>query len=173
MFRKLPCVMPCSGKLIEMNSLRAVARLPDCVLGLRQTPDGIIEEIVFMPPESPLETLSNPIAESFRRQLEDYLRDPAHLFDLPLMPRGTPFQQRVWHSIRSIPTGKILYYGDIATLLGSVPRAVGQACGANPFPLVTPCHRVLGKSGLGGFAHATDGWLLDTKRWLLQHEGAL
>jgi len=63
--------------------------------------------------------------------------------------------------------------GELACVLGSVPRAVGQACGANPFPLATPCHRVLAKLGPGGFAHARGGWLLETKLWLLQHEQAI
>ncbi|MDO6385980.1 methylated-DNA--[protein]-cysteine S-methyltransferase [Uliginosibacterium sp. 31-12] len=156
-----------------MNPLNAIARIPGCVLGLRQTADGTIEEIVFMPPETPLEIITNPVAESFCLQLEQYRQNPAQLFNLPLLARGTIFQQRVWHSIRTIPAGQTLNYGDIADRLGSAPRAIGQACGANPFPLVTPCHRVLGKSSMGGFSHATGGWLLDTKRWLLQHEGAL
>ncbi len=61
----------------------------------------------------------------------------------------------------------------MARTLGSAARAVGQACGANPFPLVVPCHRVLGSKGIGGFANHTEGWLIETKRWLLWHEGVL
>jgi methylated-DNA-[protein]-cysteine S-methyltransferase len=64
-------------------------------------------------------------------------------------------------------------YGDIARALHSAPRAVGQACGANPFPVVVPCHRVLAAGGgLGGFARQREGFLLDVKRWLLAHERA-
>ena len=64
-------------------------------------------------------------------------------------------------------------YGKLAADLGSAPRAVGQACGANPFPLIVPCHRVTSAAGLGGFANAREGWLLEVKRWLLAFEGAL
>ena len=63
--------------------------------------------------------------------------------------------------------------GKLAADLGSAPRAVGQACGANPFPLIVPCHRVTSAAGLGGFANAREGWLLEVKRWLLAFEGAL
>ena len=86
---------------------------------------------------------------------------------------GTPFRQRVWAAISAIPRGRTATYGALAAQLGSAPRAVGQACGANPFPLIVPCHRVTAASGLGGFANAHDGWLLDVKRWLLAFEGAL
>ena len=61
-------------------------------------------------------------------------------------------------------------YGEMARLLRSGPRPVGQACGTNYFPLVIPCHRVVAANGLGGFAHHSSGYLIEIKRWLLQHE---
>ena len=91
-------------------------------------------------------------------------------FDLPLATRGTPFQHRAWQGIRSVPRGEVQTYGQLATRIGSAARAVGQACGANPFPLVTPCHRIVASSGLGGFAKASSGYLIDAKRWLIAHE---
>ncbi|MEC5386180.1 methylated-DNA--[protein]-cysteine S-methyltransferase [Uliginosibacterium sp. H3] len=94
-------------------------------------------------------------------------------FDFPNMNRGTPFQRRVWKAIAEIPAGEIRTYGELSASVGGTARAVGQACGANPFPVVVPCHRVVAKTGIGGFANARDGWLLDTKRWLLKHEGVL
>lgn len=154
-----------------MSPLTAIASLPTCKLGLDTTPDGLIGEIRFLPPDALLCEPDSACAEQFLSNLAQYLTDPHHLFSLPLAARGTAFQQRVWQRIRSIPAGQICQYGDLADELGSAARAVGQACGANPFPLVTPCHRVLGKSGPGGFAHSRGGWLLETKRWLLQHEG--
>ena len=156
-----------------MSRVRVLASLPTCRLGLRQNAADLIEEIQFLPPDAAPEIASDALAESFIAQIEHYLADPRHVFSLPLAPCGTAFQQRVWQAIRSIPAGHTRHYGELAQALASAPRAVGQACGANPFPLITPCHRVLAKSGLGGFAHAQDGWLLDTKRWLLRHEGAL
>ena len=76
---------------------------------------------------------------------------------------------------RTIQPFRLLHGGAsvlLAESLGSVARAVGQACGDNPFPIVTPCHRVVSARGIGGFAHHAEGFLIDTKRWLLQHEAA-
>ncbi|MDP5238079.1 methylated-DNA--[protein]-cysteine S-methyltransferase [Uliginosibacterium sp. 31-16] len=156
-----------------MSHVRVLASLPTCHLGMRQNAAGLIEEILFLPLDATPEIASDALAKSFIAQIEQYLTSPQHTLSLPLAPCGTAFQQRVWHAIRSIPAGCTRNYGELAEILVSAPRAVGQACGANPFPLITPCHRVLAKTGLGGFAHAQNGWLLDTKRWLLQHEGAL
>ncbi|MBS1210904.1 MAG: cysteine methyltransferase [Proteobacteria bacterium] len=156
-----------------MSVLRALIRLPTCHLGVRHDSADLIEEIVFLPRENPVETAHDPLGRLFIEQIENYLMDPAWTITLPLAPRGTVFQQRVWQAIRSIPPGQIRHYGELAKDLVSAPRAIGQACGANPFPLITPCHRVMAKTGPGGFAHAREGWLLETKRWLLQHESTL
>jgi methylated-DNA-[protein]-cysteine S-methyltransferase len=105
------------------------------------------------------------------RQLAAYFSDGTATFDLPLALGGTPFQQRVWAAIRAIPPGVTRTYRDLAVELGSAPRAVGQACRANPCPIVVPCHRVVGVNGLGGFAGDRAGCKLALKRWLLRHEG--
>jgi methylated-DNA-[protein]-cysteine S-methyltransferase len=76
----------------------------------------------------------------------------------------------VWAAIRAIPAGQVRAYGDLARSLGSAARAVGQACGANPFPILVPCHRDVAQHAIGGFAHARGGFLIDTKQWLIQHE---
>lgn len=84
---------------------------------------------------------------------------------------GTPFQQRVWAALRTIPTGSTWSYRDLAAAVGSdtATRAVGSANGANPVSVVVPCHRVIRTDGtLGGY-----GGGLDRKTWLLAHEGAL
>lgn len=107
------------------------------------------------------------------RQLANYFADPRAPFDLPLCLEGTPFQQRVWTLLRTIPPGETRTYGELASVLGSSARAVGQACRANPCPIVIPCHRVVGRSGLVGFAGAQGGRSLEIKRWLLAHEGIL
>lgn len=110
--------------------------------------------------------------KSVTRQLVQYFADGHGTFDLPLALTGTEFQRRVWSLMRAIPAGQTRTYGSIASELGSAPRAVGQACRANPFPIVVPCHRVVGAQGLGGFAGDTSGRRLAVKRWLLRHEGA-
>lgn len=85
--------------------------------------------------------------------------------ELPLDPRGTPFQQEVWQALRQIPWGETRTYGHIARQIGrpKAARAVGQACNRNPIPLLIPCHRVVGENGLTGYAGGLErkGQLLD------------
>ena len=113
----------------------------------------------------------NPTLVATRAQLAEYFAGTRTTFDLPLAPRGTPFQQRVWTALRAIPFGETVSYLDIARQLGDpkATRAVGAANGRNPLSIVVPCHRVVGTSGaLTGF-----GGGVERKRWLLSHEGAL
>lgn len=101
-------------------------------------------------------------------QLKGYFAGELHQFDLPLAPRGTPFQQRVWKALREIPYGETRSYADIARHIGkpTATRAVGAANGLNPIPIIIPCHRVIGSSGqLVGF-----GGGLPTKKQLLMLE---
>lgn len=148
----------------------AVVAAPGFCLGVRCADDEVIE-IVFLEPR-PEVAPTTPLAAETVRQLRAYLADPNFVFGLPLRPSGTPFQRRVWERIAAIPAGTTRTYGEIAGELKNAPRAVGQACGANPLPLVCPCHRVVGaNAGLGGFARHGGGFLLDIKRWLLAHEG--
>jgi methylated-DNA-[protein]-cysteine S-methyltransferase len=91
-------------------------------------------------------------------------------FDLPFQPFGTTFQRRVWQAMCEIPYGHTRTYGELAATAGGVARAVGVACGANPIPILIPCHRVVGGNGLGGYSG--DGGV-ETKVALLRLEGAL
>jgi methylated-DNA-[protein]-cysteine S-methyltransferase len=103
-----------------------------------------------------------------RAQLAAYFEGQLTAFDLPLAPRGTPFQLAVWQALRTIPYGATTSYGEIARGLGAgtASRAVGAANGRNPLPIVVPCHRVIGADGsLTGF-----GGGLPLKRWLLALE---
>ncbi|TDR32030.1 methylated-DNA--[protein]-cysteine S-methyltransferase [Hydromonas duriensis] len=106
------------------------------------------------------------------QQIEAYLVNSNSPFDLPLMPQGTDFQKRVWQAINAIESGQVLSYKQVGQIIqcGS-PRAIGGACGANPYPLITPCHRVVARNGIGGFARHDDGFHIHVKRWLLRHEG--
>lgn len=142
-------------------------------IGIRSA-DGRVLELVYLPPTFAEKAANSEVAEQAARQVAHYLQDPDFRFDLPLMDAGTAFQRRVWSEIAAIPRGKVKTYGQVAKTIGSAPRAVGQACGANWFPLVIPCHRVTASGGLGGFSNQDDenGFHLSVKRWLLRHEGA-
>jgi len=90
---------------------------------------------------------STPLLEKAKAQLNDYFDGKRTAFDLPLLPRGTPFQRSVWKQLSKIPFGAARTYGEVAKSVHSAPRAVGGACGKNPIPIIIPCHRVLGQGG--------------------------
>jgi methylated-DNA-[protein]-cysteine S-methyltransferase len=131
-----------------------------------------ITELVYLPPRFQEKAPADAAAGLAAQQIERYFADPDFPFSLPLKTIGSPFQQKVWQAISSIPRGQVRTYGQIAKHIQSAPRAVGQACGANWFPLVIPCHRVTASGGLGGFAHHDDetGFHLGIKRYLLRLE---
>jgi methylated-DNA-[protein]-cysteine S-methyltransferase len=101
-------------------------------------------------------------------QVQAYIAGELHEFDLPLQPQGTLFQRQVWQQLQAIPYGETVSYGELAKRLGKplAARAVGMANGANPIPLILPCHRVIGSNGrLTGY-----GGGLPLKEALLAHE---
>ena len=131
--------------------------------------DGAITAVNFAPGGGPRP--NGGVLADAARQLTEYFAGTLRAFDLPLVPQGTAFRRRVWAAMQAIPYGQTRSYGDLARDLDSAPRAVGGACGANPIPLIIPCHRVVGAGGaLGGFS---GGAGCDTKRQLLALEGAL
>lgn len=149
----------------------AVIDAPFGKVGIRLEADAV-REIVYLPDSMQSVAPATPLAKEAALQIERYFERASAKFDLPLAMCGTAFQRRVWQAISDIPPGIVLTYGHVARQLGSAPRAVGQACGANFFPIVIPCHRVVGASGIGGFSnHAGEGFFLNVKRWLLKHEG--
>jgi methylated-DNA-[protein]-cysteine S-methyltransferase len=113
-----------------------------------------------------------PLIKAVTKQLKAYFDgEPTDFADLALDPQGTPFQRRVWEELRRIPRGQAISYKELANRVGNpkASRAVGQANGRNPIPLIIPCHRVIAADGtLGGYSSG-----LDRKRWLLRHEGAI
>jgi methylated-DNA-[protein]-cysteine S-methyltransferase len=135
-----------------------------------RTREGRVTDICYLPPSASIASPVSDLGERAAKQLEAYRADPDARFDLPLLIEGTPFQRRLWAALCEIPRGRTLTYGELARRLGGEPRAVGQACGDNRLPIVIPCHRVVAAHGIGGFAHATSGYLLEAKRWLLAHE---
>lgn len=150
----------------------AILALPPCTVAVF-THESWVTRLEFTAPDTPLIAPTTPLTIQVADALSAYLENPDCVLALPLAALGTPFQQRVWRTIAAIPRGQVRQYGAIAAELGSAARAVGQACGANPFPVLVPCHRVVAAQGLGGFAGHRSGWLTATKRWLLAHEGAV
>jgi len=150
----------------------AVVPAPFGLMGIR-TESELLRELVYLPSNYELVAPTSAIAKKVARQLQSYFDDPGFQFNLPIETTGTAHQQKVWKAISSIPLGQVATYGQIAKLIGSAPRAVGQACGANFYPLIIPCHRVTAANGLGGFANqdAKSSYQLQIKRWLLAHEG--
>ncbi|HEU5082644.1 MAG TPA: methylated-DNA--[protein]-cysteine S-methyltransferase [Acidimicrobiales bacterium] len=119
-------------------------------------------------PDEPWEEGGSAAADALRRYVDG---DLAALDDVAVDTAGTPFQERVWAALRSIPVGSTWSYADLAAAVGSpgAVRAVGSANGANPVSIVVPCHRVVRSDGsLGGY-----GGGLDRKSWLLEHEGVI
>lgn len=161
-----------------MKTYNAVLPAPTLKLGTRTVSFAIgvccdgdeISEMHYLEPQKEVRP-TMPLAHEAVRQLRAYFADPAFEFGLPLATVGTYFQRRVWDRISLIPCGETQSYGEVAAAIRSGPRAVGNACGANPYPLVVPCHRVLAANQkIGGFGKTNANFFLDIKRALLQHE---
>ena len=110
------------------------------------------------------------LLENARGWLDGFFDGGAGAAELPMRPAGTSFQRKVWAAMQVIPRGQVRTYGELARDLGSAAQAVGNACGANPIPILIPCHRVVAANGLGGYS---GGEGLPTKTALLRLEGAL
>lgn len=155
----------------KIDLFSAIVAAPFGAVGIRSAA-GLVHQLVYLPPSHAEKAPADAVSARAAQQLRAYLDDPDYRFDLPLAAAGTPYQQRVWAAVATIARGQVCTYGQVAGRLGSAARAVGQACGANWFPLVIPCHRVIAAGRLGGFAGHADpaGFYLAVKRWLLAHE---
>ncbi|MEY4396314.1 MAG: hypothetical protein RLZZ40_70 [Actinomycetota bacterium] len=114
---------------------------------------------------------SSPVLDKARKQLDEYFAGKRKSFQIPLSAEGTAFQQSVWDAVNGIPFGKVLSYGEVGHETGrpTAGRAVGGAVGANPIPIIIPCHRVLASDGrITGYSGGNG---IETKAWLLDHEG--
>ena len=115
----------------------------------------------------PMDGKDSLLAEA-AAQLAAWFEGKLEQFDLPLAPTGTPRGAEHRNAIAAIPFGDTSSYGALARSIGSSPRAIGQACRRNPFPVIIPCHRVIGTGGAIGYYSGGDG--IPTKLWLLEHE---
>ena len=152
-----------------MQTYDAVLDFIPCRIGACFTGEALTR-LHFLPGDTPLTGKLDDRARHLANEIDHYVHNPKHPFDLLFVPSGTPFQLRVGRALLTIPAGHSLTYGALASQLKTAPRAVGQACGSNALPLVIPCHRVVSAQGLGGFMHAASGAPTDIKAWLLLHE---
>lgn len=108
-----------------------------------------------------------PLLREAKKQFDAYFDGQLKLFDLPTNPFGTQYQLKVWKALQAIPFGETRSYQELAQIVGGSPRSIGGANGANPIPLIIPCHRVIGKGSLGGYS---GGEGIETKEYLLNME---
>ena len=139
-------------------------------LMLQERDSAIVRLTWRQPVETGKITEGSPLLAEAARQLVEYFAGERRDFDLPLAPAGSAFHKDVWRLMCEIPFGETATYGDLARKLESAAQPVGAACGANPIAILIPCHRVVAAAGLGGFS---GGAGVESKRFLLHHEGAL
>ena len=135
--------------------------------------NNAVLSVEFNSTDSLVDSSDNKINDMLKKELDDYFNKLNNSLNLPYILNGTEFQKRVWKTLLCIPYGETTTYGELAALLNSSARAVGNACRNNPVPLIIPCHRVVAKNGLGGFSGETSGQSMQRKAWLLRHEGAM
>ena len=149
-----------------VNSLLGTFRLEeedDAICGLALCPDGVPELEPL-----PRKMCETPLLQEAEEQLNEYFAGARREFDLPLVPKGTPFQKAVWAEMNKIPYGETRTYGQLAAAIGrpKAARAVGAACNRNPIAILQPCHRVVGAdSSLTGYAYG-----VEMKQYLLELE---
>jgi len=158
------------------NAPDFLVRVPSPIGRLEITSDG--EAITSLSIERagslPLEQFpehGNAVLENAVRQLDEYFAGTRRDFDLPVRLAGTPFQQSVWAQLRQLGWGEVASYGSVGLATGrpTAGRAVGGAVGANPIPIIVPCHRILASNGrITGYSGGNG---IPTKAWLLDHEG--
>ena len=138
------------------RSYQAVIAAPLGRVGIRMT-GNTVSALDYLAADASEQPPIDEVTRTVVEQLEAYFRDPRHSFTVPLAPEGTAFQQRVWAALQIIPVGTVLTYGELARQLDSAARAIGGACRNNPIPILIPCHRVVGRQGLGGYAGEVTG----------------
>ena len=149
-----------------INSMRGAICLEeenDALCGVHFCPDGAPELEPL-----PRRVVETPLLQEAEEQLNEYFAGARREFDLPLAPKGTPFQEAVWAEMNKIPYGETRTYGQLAAAVGKpkASRAAGGACHRNPIAILQPCHRVVGSTGkLTGYAYG-----VEMKQYLLELE---
>lgn len=108
----------------------------------------------------------------WQQKFDAYFEGTLTSFNEPISDQGTAHDQKVWRAMLKIPYGQTRSYGEVAKQIGSSAQAVGNACGRNPLPIIIPCHRIVGRNGIGGFSGSKNDETVLIKHWLLEHERA-
>lgn len=129
-----------------------------------------LTKIQFLSKDTALFTSNSSLVKQVISELQQYFVDPRFCFTIPYQVTGKQLQKQIWDKLLQIPVGTTITYGELAKSIGTSPRIIGNACRANPIPIIIPCHRVVAASGIGGFCGKSQGETIDVKRWLLRHE---
>lgn len=161
------------GKKLE-NQHNCVLDSPIGKLGIIVTRNQITK-IDFLPANAPPVAVGSRVIRSAVANLKKYFYNPKLRLSLILNSSaflgGTVLQKKIWRALQKIPCGKTITYGELAKKIKTGPRVIGNACRANPLPIIIPCHRVVAATSLGGYC-GKNKKLLKIKKWLLKHEGA-
>ena len=152
----------------SLNTYEILIEAPFGAVGVRAQGE-LVTQITLLPPSLAPSAESLNAHHAITHQIQAYLSNPRVQFNFKNEVVGTAYQRLVWQAISEIQCGDTRTYAELAQQIGSGPRAVANACGANPLPLLVPCHRVVAKNGLGGFMQGFEGGL-EIKKWLLAHE---
>lgn len=156
---------------LKNNAIQAIVDTP--LTKLRITCDSQqLLRIEFVDRKLKVSTSVPDLIKKTLLQIEAFYLDPNHHFTLPMDEAKTPFQHKVRLALLKIAAGSTLTYQELARQLNTSPRAIGNACRANPFPLIVPCHRIVATNNLGGFSGQTSGQWVELKAKLLALESA-
>ena len=161
--------LPMEVVFADMKEDRAVIKTPCGLLRLDANGNKLLS-VEWLLEECPEQSAQTQFLKDVVQQLQHYWSNPNTKFSIHKVKQGTAFMNRVWHALEQIPPGETRTYGDLAKSLNTSPRAIGNACRNNPYPLVVPCHRIVSATGLGGYDGQVGGEKLDIKEKLLTHE---
>lgn len=146
---------------------KAIIQTPIGKLGI-STLGQLLTRLDFLAEDRELIAPHEEIVDRIVNQFNQYFQYSNFQFNIPYQLQGTPFQNRVWQTLSKLPIQKTISYGTLAKKLNTGARAIGNACRANPLPILIPCHRVIGQGNLGGYKGK--GKEISIKTWLLNHE---
>ncbi len=155
---------------MNQTDYSAIIESPVGKLGI-QTGKDCLQRIDFLADQVRAKRPQHALATNVVSQLHHYFENPMFEFVIACDMAGTAYQRSVWERLNTIKAGHCMTYADVAKRLHSGARAVGGACRRNPIPIIVPCHRVVSKSGIGGYDGDWGTGKTDIKHWLLRHEG--